>query len=158
MGSPVALSAGGRRPVRERLLAACWFGAWGVAVSAGVYLFPSGMPSLGELALFGLAPGAAAAVAGAVVGPSLLDPEKGAPWRSVWLGLVAVGLAHLLLGPFFAVVYWLADPYGTNVLGLAFGTSVLGFVLMGSLTLPAGALAGWSLYLLRYWRDTGSTA
>lgn len=57
-------------------------------------------------------------------------------------------LAHLVFAPLFALGMWLDAPGNTGFGGTWMATTVLGFPMMGVVTLPAGALAGWLLHLV----------
>lgn len=137
---------------RQRALGALWFGAWGVLAAWAVFLFPAldrpGGLDLGMLFLYVLLPAVAALIAGALVGPAILDPASPGPWKAAGLGLLAAVLAHLVFAPLFALGMELDAPTNSNFLGLWQATTLLGLPMMGLITLPAGALAGWLLYLL----------
>lgn len=137
---------------RQRALGALWFGTWGVLAAGAVFLFPAldrwGMLDLGILFLYVLLPGLSALPAGALVGPPILDPARAAPWKAAGLGLLAAVLAHLVFAPLFALGMEFDALTNSNFLGLWMATTVLGIPMMGIITLPAGALAGWLLYLL----------
>lgn len=136
---------------RQRALGALWFGAWGVLAAGAVYLLPAldrrGMLDLGTF-LYVLLPGLSALPAGALVGPAILDPARAAPWKAAGQGLLAAVLAHLVFAPLFALAMEFDALTSSNFLGLWMATTVLGIPIMGIITLPAGALAGWLLYLL----------
>lgn len=135
---------------RPRLVGAAWFGLWGAAAAGFVYLVPAlDRPGTlnAELFLLVLLPGLAALPAGALVGPWILDPSRSEPWKSVALGLLAAVLAHLVFAPLFALGMWLQAPGNTDFWGAWMATTVMSFPLMGLVTLPAGALAGWLLHL-----------
>lgn len=138
------------RSSRRRALGAIWFGVWGVVAAGTVYLVPAmDRPGAVDLpmVLYVLLPGVAALPVGALVGPWILDATRTGPWQAVALGLLAAVLAHLVFAPLFAVGTWLEAPGSTDFWGLWMATTVLGFPMMGPVTLPAGALAGWLLHL-----------
>jgi len=134
---------------RRRRVSALGFGLWGTVASACMYLGPASDRGPGEVVLFIILPGAAAAVSGAVVGPTLLDPNRRGAWRSAGLGILATLLAYLVFAPLFALGWWVVDPEGLEISGLMLATPTIGLVMTAPLTLPAGALAGWSIYALR---------
>lgn len=133
---------------RQRLLGAAWFGVWGL-LAAGV-IFLALERSVGfdlTTLLYVLLPGVAAAPAGALVGPWILDPARSEPLEAAALGLLAAFLAHLLFGALFALgMIWFDDYEG--FLGLWVLVGVLGLPTMGLFTLPVGALAGGLLHVL----------
>lgn len=135
---------------RRRLVGAVWFGAWAVCAAGIVFLVPAldgpGVPDDPTLLYFVLLPGLAALPAGALVGPWILDPARAGPGTSVALGLLAAVVAHLVFAPLFALGMSIDGSRG--FVGLWTATSALGIPMMGPVTLPAGALAGWTLFLL----------
>jgi hypothetical protein len=139
------------RSSRRRLVGAGWFGLWGAAAAGFVYLVPAldrpGVLNL-PMVLFVLLPGLAALPAGALVGPGILDVSRTGPGKAVALGLLAAVIAHLVFAPLFALGMWLEAPGNTDLWGLWMATTVLGFPMTGTVTLPAGALAGWLLHLV----------
>lgn len=136
--------------ISPRVVGAAWFGVWGLAAAGAIYLVPAvDRGDLPQLVLFVLLPGVAGAVAGAVVGPALLEREGVGAAKAAGLGLAAALLAHLVFGPVFAAGWWLFaghDPGSQGVLGVALAATTLGVPMMGAVTLPAGALAGWLLH------------
>lgn len=131
---------------RRRLLGAAWFAVWGSG-AAGVIYFPAAVDQgVFGIVLLILLPGVAAACAGAVVGPAVLDPERAGGAKSIALGLGAALLAHLVFAPLFAASFWITDPGHTGFLGSALATAVYGPLMTGIVTLPLGALAGWLLF------------
>lgn len=139
---------------RPRLLGAAWFGLWGAAAAGFVYLVPAlDRPGVldAPMMLYVILPGVAALPAGALVGAWILDPSRTGPWKAVALGLLTAVIAHLVFAPLFALGTWLGAPGSTDFRGLWMAATVLGFPMMGPVTLPAGALAGWLLHLVGRW-------
>ena len=140
---------------RRRILGALWFGAWGVLAAGAVFLVPVlgrpgdvGLPAF----LYVLLPGIAAFPVGGLVGPAILDPGRAGPWKAAGLGLLAAVLAHLVFAPLFSLAVAHAGSGTVEFTGLWWTTTVLGIPMTGPVTLPAGAVAGWMLYLLgRRW-------
>lgn len=134
-------------PARQRALAAAWFGAWGTLAAGLVYL-PAVLDRPLPLLLYVLLPGLSALPVGALVAPGILDPERAGPWKAAGLGLLTAVLAHLFFAPLFALAMELSAPENASFTGFWIATSVLGIPMMGVITLPAGTLAGWLLYLV----------
>jgi len=139
---------------RQRALAAAWFGAWGVVAAGAIFLVPAldrpGVVNL-PIFLYVLLPGLAALPVGALVGPWILDPARAESWKAATTGLLAAVLAHLVFAPLFALGIWLDASGDDGFWGLWVATTVMGLPMVGPVTLPAGALAGWLLYLVGRW-------
>lgn len=131
-----------REETRWSLTAAAVFAVAGVVASIGLYAL-----RIGGLIFFVLAP-----VAGGVVGyPAwLLVVERREGWSVTRRGAVAGGLAGILAVPmtvgFFGALH--AGPHiATPFLGLWGG--FIGLIVVGWITVPAGAIAGYLLALRR---------
>ncbi|MEX2498475.1 MAG: hypothetical protein WD397_06325 [Wenzhouxiangellaceae bacterium] len=140
-------------PARDRAIGAVWFAGWAMLAAGLMYLHPvvaSGRVLEGVL--FVVLPGLAALPVGAWLGPRFLDLRIAGPWKSAGFGLLVAMLAHVVFAPLFAFGWWLTEPGDTSVLAVAWATASFGFLMVGPITLPVGALAGWLLYLIGRYR------
>jgi hypothetical protein len=99
--------------------------------------------------LFIVAPGVAAAVAGAIGGASLCDPIRiHASRQAVFRGIGIATLALVLFAPLFAMLYqWTARGQST-VLGLTIAILAFSFLAIWWVAAAVGAGVGWMLYRL----------
>lgn len=146
------MSGAGRVP--PRLVAAAWFGGWGLVTTGAMFLESALGHGWDTVVLYVLCPGLAATVGGAVVGRRLLAGGEGGVARGVGLGVLAVILAHLLFAPLFAGGYWAADwlagrPGHVHPAGLTLATLAAQLLMFAPLTLGLGAVAGGLLAFLR---------
>lgn len=149
---------------RDSLLAAAWFGGFGLAAAGAIFLAPAVRRGGEALLLYVALPAAAAAAAGSLTGRWVLDRGKTrGPWKAALIGLVTAVVACALYAPLFAVAVTLLDPDRPHSLvGLAAGVFLVGLAATGPVVLPAGLLAGWLLFLVRARRggeqdDSGSS-
>jgi len=138
-----------RLDAHPRGWAACWFGLWGMLVASALYLAPSVSRGPISVLLYVLLPALAAAAAGSFSGARILSARTASGSMSISLGILVAVEAYALFGPLFAAGYVLTDPQGvSSPIGLVFAVLTVGFVATAPLSLPAGALAGWTLFLV----------
>ena len=137
-----------RDRVNVRAVAAAWFGSWGLAAAALPYLLPALEQGPAFVVLVVVLPGIAGALAGAAIGPRILAPPGGA-LRAAALGLLIAAVAHLIFPVLLATGLWVVGAEGVNSLGMGFAALTVGPMLLWPITVPAGLLSGWLLYLLR---------
>lgn len=146
-----------KRPSRLRrsLLAAAWFGGFGLAAAGAVFLAPAVRRGWDFVLLYVALPATAAAVAGSLTGRTVLDRERTrGPWKAAWIGLATAVLACALYAPLFAAALTLLEPDRHYSLpSLIAAVFLVGLTATGPVVLPAGLLAGWLLFLVRARRE-----
>jgi hypothetical protein len=135
-----------------RTSAALGFGAAGTALSI-LWWSPVIFEAWGVLpfALFIGAPGLSAAIAGWVLGKSLLNSARVCRPRSAALwGMAIASLALLLFAPLFATLYVLTQPATEHwdIVSLTFLILVGSAIVIWWLVALTGAAVGWALYRL----------
>ena len=132
---------------RPRLAAAVSYGAAGMLVTAAWFL-PSVLRR-GDLVAFGLyvvAPGASAALAGALAGTRLCDGVHPiGTWRAVVQGAAIATLALIMFAPIFAVLFTLTAP-GTSIVGLTVAVLIFSALAVWWVVAAVGAVVGWLLH------------
>jgi len=137
-------------PIRNRAIGAAWFAGWAMLAAGAMYLHPAiASGRVSEVVLFMVLPGVAALPVGAWIAPRFLDRRIASPWKALGLGMLAALLVHIVFAPLFAFGWWLTYPGDTSIPALTWATWSIGFVMVGAITLPAGALAGLLLYRIR---------
>ncbi len=133
-----------------RTAAAVGFGVAGVALTA-LWFLPSvfGRGDGVGFLLYIAAPGAAAALAGALAGPSLCDPARTrSVWQAVLRGAVVATLAVLIFAPVFAILFSWTEPGRMSVLGLTVLVLKFSFIAVWWVVAAVGGGIGWMLYHL----------
>lgn len=134
-------------------MAGVWFGVAAV-IPVAYYLLrfsDTGLPIFGgSVILTAVVPVVIAAVCGALLGSTILEPaEVKNAFQAVMRGVMVSLLSFLLLFTIPALISLVASP---DIAGtaLAFGIFFLyGLFIVGWLVATVGAISGWLLYLVR---------
>ncbi len=130
-----------------RSAAAVCFGCVGTAVT-GAWFLPSVLSRRDAVAfvLYMAAPGAAAALAGALAGAPLCDPSRpGGPGRAALRGAAVATLALLIFAPVFATLFAWTTPGRTTVVGMTVLVLTFSAVAVWWFAAAVGAVLGWML-------------
>jgi hypothetical protein len=99
------------------------------------------------LGLFLVAPGAAAALAGALAGAPLCDPARTISERNaVVRGMAVATFALLIFAPMFAAFLGYTVPGRTNVLGMVILVLMFSLLAIGGTAVLVGGALGWLLH------------
>jgi len=135
-----------------RLFAGCWFGAWGSASAAVLFLGPALNRGLDAVALYVVVPGIASFVAGFWAGFRILDSSctLSTP-KAAGVGLTVAVLALAIYAPLFAIAYGATQSAASvDWFGLTAAAFAFGLLATAPVTLAAGVIAGLFLFALRH--------
>jgi hypothetical protein len=131
-----------------RVAAAVSFGAVGSVIPATWFL-PSVLSRRdgAALLLFVVFPGAAATLAGGLVGAPLCDPARIVSQReAVIRGVGVATLAWVIFAPMFAAFFAYTAPGRTNVLGMVILVLTFSVLAIGGVAALVGGAVGWLLH------------
>jgi len=138
----------GPQRLPPRVLAALVFGVAGMLLPA-LWFLPVLVTSRGGVSwlLYVWLPGAAGAMAGALLGRPLVRPtSQGHDGAAVVRGIAIATAALVLFAPLYASVVKLTEPGWTSVTGLTLLVLEFGTLAMGWGLAVVGGLVGWGLY------------
>src|SRR5881628_2274352 len=99
-----------RHTIAPSVVAAGWFGCFGLALAGMMFLRPALGRDLASVVSYVVLPGIASAVAGSMVGRVVLDRARTATaWKAAAVGIAAAVVAFAVYAPLFAIAITMVE-------------------------------------------------